>query len=78
MPECAFAAERAPMVKKRRPVLTRDFFLFGTGLILTIHETVVHKGAERPYLLMLFAGMMGLPVFLRQDEKKNGKDGGTS
>ena len=49
--------------------ITRDLVLFGTGLVLTIHETLIHKGAERPHLLMMFAGMMGLPVFLRQDEK---------
>lgn len=51
------------------PKITRDVVLFGTGLILTIHETLFYRGEERPYLLMMFAGMMGLPVFLRQDEK---------
>lgn len=53
------------------PRVTRDGLLLGTGVILTINEAVIRSGAERPYLLMLFAGMMGLPVFLRQDEKKS-------
>jgi len=35
----------------------------------------VFENADRPYLLMIFAGMMGLPVFLRRDEK-NGKTSG--
>jgi hypothetical protein len=54
------------------PKVTRDGFLLGAGIVLTINEAVVRAGPERPYLLMLFAGMMGLPVFLRQDEKKQG------
>lgn len=52
------------------PKVTRDGFLLGAGVVLTINEAILRGGPERPYLLMLFAGMMGLPVFLRQDEKK--------
>jgi hypothetical protein len=29
---------------------------------------------ERPYLLMLFAACLGLPVFRALDERRNGKD----
>lgn len=53
------------------PRVTRDTVLFLTGLGLTIREAVV-GGAERPFMLMIFAGMMGLPVFLRHDEKNGG------
>ena len=56
------------MRRTRWPRITRDAVLFTTGLALTINEAVFEK-AERPTLLMLFAGMMGLPVFLRKDEK---------
>jgi hypothetical protein len=40
-----------------------------SGLLGVIHETVMHQATERPTLLILFAGMMGLPLALRQDEK---------
>lgn len=58
----------------RWPRVTRDTALFLTGLGLVIREAVF-ENADRPYLLMIFAGMMGLPVFLRRDEK-NGKANG--
>lgn len=48
----------------------RDPLLFLTGLGLTIFEAVMRDGAERPSLLILYAGMMGLPAFLRADEKR--------
>lgn len=48
----------------------RDILLFFGGLAGAFHETVLVTGAvERPTLLILFGAMMGLPVFLRQDEK---------
>lgn len=50
--------------------ITRDAVLFVAGLLLLINEAVLRNGAERPYLLVVFAGMMGLPVFLRSDEKR--------
>jgi hypothetical protein len=39
----------------------RDVALFLAALSGVYHETVVAK-AERPYLLALFASMLGLPV----------------
>lgn len=51
----------------------RDATLFLAGLLLTVNESVVHQGPERPTLLLLFAAMMGLPFILRADEqRKNG------
>lgn len=57
----------------------RDALLFLGGLAGVLHETVV---ADRPResLLVMFAAMMGLPAFLRaderrDDEKKNGGRG---
>jgi hypothetical protein len=46
----------------------RDIVLFFGGLAGVFHETVIAT-AERPTLLILFAAMMGLPAFLRHDEK---------
>jgi hypothetical protein len=53
------------------PIL-RDIVLFFGGLAGVFHETVL-ASAERPTLLILFAAMMGLPAFLRNDEKDKGK-----
>jgi hypothetical protein len=41
--------------------------LFMSGLILTYNEAF-RVEVERPFLLALFAGMMGLPVVLRADQ----------
>lgn len=49
--------------------VSRDTLLFVFGLAGAAHETLVAV-AERPTLLILFAGMMGLPAFLRADERK--------
>lgn len=61
------------MAKRGAPTAARnwrDATLFLTGLGLTIHEVVVREGVERPTVLILLAGMMGLPAFIRRDEKK--------
>lgn len=47
---------------------TRDIILFFGGLAGVFNETVLTT-AERPTLLILFAAMMGLPAFLRSDDK---------
>ena len=52
-----------------RKTVTRDSVLFVTGLVLIIMEAF-RNGAERPTLLLLYAGMVGLPAFLRKDEKE--------
>lgn len=46
----------------------RDIALFVGGLLGVVHETVVEPKAD-PQLLLLFAAMMGLPAFLRGDER---------
>lgn len=52
----------------RPPHLTRDSILFIAGLAGLTREAV-WEGAERPTLIIAFLAMMGLPAFLRQDEK---------
>lgn len=56
--------------KSRLPRIGRDGVLFVSGLAGVFHETVISNANERPTLLLLFATMIGLPAFLRADEKK--------
>lgn len=61
-------------ISDKRLRITRDGVLFVIGVLGIAHETLV-ANAERPTLLILFAGMVGLPVFLNKDEKvQNKKD----
>jgi hypothetical protein len=41
----------------------RNWLMFMTALLLTIYEALV-QGGERPFLLTLYASMMGLPLVL--------------
>jgi len=43
--------------------------IFVLGLAGIVHETLVSK-IERPSLLVLFSVMVGLPAFLKADEKE--------
>lgn len=53
------------------PAGWRDAALFLTGLGLIVHEAVFRTGPERPTFLLLYAGMVGLPAFLRADERRS-------
>jgi hypothetical protein len=53
----------------KRLRISRDGVLFIVGLGGIVYETLV-TGGDRPTLLVLFAAMVGLPAFLRTDEKK--------
>jgi hypothetical protein len=48
--------------------LSRDAVLFASGLAGIAYETITNHG-DRPTLLILFGGMVGLPALLRQDER---------
>lgn len=52
--------------------ISRDTVLFIAGLAGIAHEALT-RGAERPTLLILFGAMVGLPAFLRTDEKHKDK-----
>jgi hypothetical protein len=56
----------------RRPSLAgwRDTILFLTGIGLIVYEAVIRTGPERPTLLILYGGMVGLPAVLRSDERR--------
>lgn len=45
----------------------RDVVLFLTGLAGIVYEAL--SGLERPTLLLLYAALVGLPSFLRADER---------
>lgn len=49
----------------------RDTLLFLTGLGLIVYEAVLRTGPERPTLLLLYAGMTGLPAFLRTGDARS-------
>jgi TctA family transporter len=51
----------------------RDFLLFLGGFLGSAYETIVEQ-VDRPALLALFGGMLGLPLFLRKDEKEQSDD----
>jgi hypothetical protein len=54
----------------------RDTLLFLTGLGLIIYEAVLRIGPERPTLLLLYAGMCGLPAFLRTGDARQSQEPG--
>lgn len=58
------------MTRWHWPTITRDSILFGVGLAGIVNEAFVRTGDPRPELLVLFAGMVGLPVALRKDERR--------
>lgn len=49
--------------------LSRDFFIFSLGGFAFVHE-LVREGDERPQILIMSAAMMGLPLIIRGDEKR--------
>lgn len=59
-----------PSEKTRRIRLTRDGLIFAVGLLGIVHQTLLVE-SDRPTLLLLFGAMIGLPAFLRLDEKKS-------
>ena len=48
--------------KVKESKFTRDTVLFMVGVGGIIHETIFSIGLVRPYLLLLFAYMVGLPI----------------
>lgn len=52
----------------------RDTVLFFAGLGLIGYEALLYDGEPRWGLLMIYAGMVGLPAFIRADQKLNGKE----
>lgn len=57
-------------LRRHLPKVTRDGVLFLVGLGGIVHETVIADQAD-PTLVLLFAAMVGLPAFLRTDERRD-------
>lgn len=55
------------------PKISRDTVLLVAGLAGVFFETVFQR-IDRPYLLGIFGGMLGLPLYLRRDPPKKKKD----
>lgn len=68
---------KTPQRQSRLVTIPRDTVLFIAGLLGVLHETLFSE-SDRPQLLLVFAGMMGLPAFLRADEARKGNDAGGS
>ena len=68
---------RVSETKRKALRLTRDGVLLISGLAGLAWETTQHD-AERPFLLMVFAGLIGLPAFIPKNdsEPKNDSDDG--
>lgn len=49
--------------------ISRDTILFLGGLSGLVYETI-SGGQEKPTLIIAFVGMLGLPLFIRNDEDK--------
>lgn len=65
--------QETKVIETRRKVrrITRDGVLLVSGLAGLTWETTQHD-AERPFLLMVFAGMIGLPAFIPKNESDDG------
>lgn len=62
------------MTRRQRGRVTRDGLLFILGAGGFLHELIITQG-ERPTLLLGCLALMGLPVFLRTDDKRRDEDG---
>jgi hypothetical protein len=62
------------MSRWKWPTITRDGVLFAFGLGGIVNEAIIRSEPTRPELLVLFAGMVGLPVALRRDEGRRAID----
>jgi hypothetical protein len=53
----------------KKTVRYRDSLLLFSGLGFMAYEVFLYRGPERWGLMALYAGMMGLPFFMRGDEQ---------
>lgn len=57
--------------------VARDTLLFFVGLGGIVYETLTN-GAEKPTLIIAFVGMLGLPLFIRNDEAHKSQEPDTT
>jgi hypothetical protein len=57
--------------------LIRDIAIVLTALGLIVYEAVFREGPERQSFLLLYTGMLGLPLVIRRDDRQsNGSPSG--
>lgn len=61
------------MTRRQRGRVTRDGLLFILGAGGFLHELIITQG-ERPTLLLGCLALMGLPVFLRSDDRRKDEE----
>lgn len=66
---------RSPWWRQVRHI-KRDTIIFTVG-ILGIANEALRNNVDRPALIVLFGGMIGLPVFLHTDEQRRKSRGGS-
>lgn len=56
--------------------LSKEWILFFAGLLLLVYEAVLYPGPPRGELILIYAGMMGVPFVRKADAqmKKKGDD----
>ena len=54
------------MTNERRSREVRNWLMLGFALVMTVYEATITT-EPRPFLLTLYASMMGLPLLLRGD-----------
>lgn len=62
--------KKAPLVWPQWKQL-RDILIFVGGMAFAAHEVFLREQSERPTILLLAATMMGLPLVLRADERRD-------
>lgn len=53
--------------------LSRDFVLGLLGAAILLNEAFLQNGPERPTLMLVSAALLGLPVWLRVDERRQAR-----
>ena len=48
--------------------------MFSVGAVMALHETII-SNVERPFILALAGGLMGLPFVISADKKRGGEGG---
>jgi hypothetical protein len=61
------------VTRRQRGRVTRDGLLFILGATGFLHELIITQG-ERPTLLLGCLALMGLPVFLRTDDRRKDEE----
>ena len=54
----------------------RDVAQFCVGVVVILHELVIHEGAERPTILLVGASLIGVTILSGASKNGNGNNGG--